>query len=116
MQKLLMRGDRTSQFANEEIFMTLKIISATMPVFLVISAIASADVPNEKISALVTLCEVNPNCSHEPANAAGGVLFNIHNENQVKHITCQNDGSCMMIMPRGKRFLISDVIAQLAPN
>ena len=96
--------------------MTVKIISAAMPVFLVISAIASADVPNEKISALVTLCEVNPNCSHEPVNAAGGVLFSIRKENQVKHITCQNDGSCMMIMPRGKRFVVSDVIAQLAPN
>ena len=96
--------------------MTVKIISAAMPVFLAISTIATADVPNERISALVTLCEVNPNCSHKPANDAGGVLFNIHKENEAKHITCKNDGSCMMIMPRGKRFMVSDIIAQLTPN
>ena len=96
--------------------MPVKTICAAASALLAVSAIASADVPSEKISALVTLCEVNPRCSHEPMNSAGGVLFNIHQEKQVKHIVCQKDGSCMMILPRGKRFAVSDVVAQLTPN
>lgn len=96
--------------------MTIKAIGTAMSAIIILSGVASAEAPNEKVSALMTLCAVNPNCSHGVPDAAGGVLFNIRERTLVKHVRCQSDGSCMMVMPRGKRFVVTDIVAQLTPN
>jgi hypothetical protein len=96
--------------------MSAKAICTGLSALFALSPVVLADVPNEKITALMTLCEANPSCSHEAVNKDGGVLLNINEENQVKHIACQNDGLCMMVMPRGVRFTVSDVITKLTPK
>jgi hypothetical protein len=96
--------------------MTIRAIGIAMSAMVILSGPASAGAPNEKVSALMTLCGVNPNCSHQGPNADGGVLFNIREETMVKHVRCQSDGSCVRVMPRGRLFMVTDIVAQLTPN
>ena len=96
--------------------MTIKTIGTAISAIVLLSSVASAGAPNEKVSALMTLCGVNPDCSQRGPDADGGVLFIIREQTLVKHVRCQSDGSCVRVMPRGKRFVVTDIVAQLTPN
>ena len=96
--------------------MLIKSINSGILAILIFSSIASADTPTTAMSALVTLCDINPNCSHEPLTGSGGIAFRVREKDQVKRVMCQSDGKCIMVLPRGKQITVTDIVTQLTPN
>ncbi len=94
--------------------MPFRVICANLFIFLAYSNLAIAESQNVKLLNAMSLCSSNPNCSHEKITAAGTIVFNLQRRGQVKHVVCQKDGTCMMIMSRGKKMIISDVGVLLA--
>ncbi len=94
--------------------MSIKTLGAIMVTSSIVSMPAVSNAQAGGIDPIVSMCRQNPNCSHEPQNEIGGVLFKIKTQGHVRKVLCQTDGNCVMVLPRGKRYGISDVSTIIA--
>ena len=94
--------------------MSIKILGAFMVTGSIVSMPVVSNAQAGGIDPIVSMCRQNPNCSHEPQNEIGGVLFKIKTQGYVRKVLCNTDGNCIMLLPRGKKYGISDVSTIIA--
>jgi hypothetical protein len=88
-----------------------RISSKALLAFSLLGIFANLQAQSAELETAVSACETNPNCSHEVPNAAGSILFKIKQSENNTSVLCQKTGECMMVLPRGKKYVVSDVVA-----
>jgi hypothetical protein len=84
--------------------MTPKATALILCLLPVTSVLAIGEARSEDLNSAIKACDAKAGCSHQPADAGGGMLFQIHSGGQTKNIRCTYDGNCMRILPRGKKY------------
>ena len=91
--------------------MVSRISTKLLLTFSLLGIPASLQAQSAELETVVSTCEANSNCSHEAPNVAGSILFKIKRGNKNISVLCQKTGECMMVLPRGKKYVVSDAVA-----
>lgn len=81
-----------------------RVLTSLFALLLIISTPAVAD----DIKSAIKLCDADPSCSYDGADAEGGILFKIKLDGGVARLYCAADGECARLYPRARRVALSD--------
>ena len=101
----------TSLAQTTEVIMTSRTIITCALASSLFSILAVPQARSASLEALITTCEANQNCAHEQASASGSMLFKIKRDGSSRGILCQRSGECVMLLPRGQKYSMPDLIA-----
>jgi hypothetical protein len=64
---------------------------------------------SEGLETAIAVCRENPKCTYGAIDSEGGLLFKLEIDGTLKMLWCSSAGECMTIMPRGQKYVVSDV-------
>ncbi len=91
--------------------MTKPTLAACTFALLLISPFAALPAHSEGLETIINACEANHNCSHQQIVADQPMEFKVMQNGSGRRILCDQSGACTMLLPRGKKYAIPDMIA-----
>ena len=73
------------------------------------SGIFVSAVRSEGFETAIAVCRENPKCIYGAIDSDGGLLFKLEIDGALKMLRCSSTGECMRVMPRSRRYTVSDV-------